>query len=461
MSGGIVTQNWISSLPYVNVIVIDKTNTYMYVGCDATIIRIDNFNSASPTVTTNWFSTTGSIRSVFVDKTNTYLYVANYSVNSVQRIANITNPIGAIGLQAPVVDITFFTGGIASVQSVVVDNTNTYIFACGQGNNNIYKNNTSTIWATLSSVVSTLMIDSTNTYMYAFYGNGIAKITGFSSATGTVNSSYYLNTSNPTFGLRFAAIDNTFNNIYISEISNRYLVEFSNTANSTPTTSILATSLGNAVNGVGIDATNTYAYVGGGSFITRVSLPSQYIVTLPSSGGSSAICFKEGTKILTKQGYILIEQLQPDDLIKTYKHGFIPLQLIGKREIEHPASNERIKNQLYQYSHKQNPFMFEDLVITGCHSILIDTFQNDEQREQTIAINGDTYVTDDKYRLPACVDENASVYEFKGKYNVYHLSMEHEDEYMNYGIYANGLLVESASTCHIQKFIKGEDIVVY
>jgi hypothetical protein len=60
-------------------------------------------------------------------------------------------------------------------------------------------------------------------------------------------------------------------------------------------------------------------------------------------------------------------------------------------------------------------------------------------------VNGDVYVTDNKYRLPACVDERTSIYEIPGNYKVYHLALENEDYYMNYGIYANGLLVETAS----------------
>ena len=72
-----------------------------------------------------------------------------------------------------------------------------------------------------------------------------------------------------------------------------------------------------------------------------------------------------------------------------------------------------------------------------------------EQRLKTIEINGDTFVTDNKYRLPACADEKAEVYETVGYYNIYHLALENDDYYMNYGIYANGLLVESSSKRYI------------
>ena len=49
------------------------------------------------------------------------------------------------------------------------------------------------------------------------------------------------------------------------------------------------------------------------------------------------------------------------------------------------------------------------------------------------------------YRLPACVDNRSSVYEVEGNYTIYHLALENENYYYNYGIYANGLLVETCS----------------
>jgi hypothetical protein len=44
-----------------------------------------------------------------------------------------------------------------------------------------------------------------------------------------------------------------------------------------------------------------------------------------------------------------------------------------------------------------------------------------------------------------------SVYEVIGNYTIYHLALEHVDYYMNYGIYANGLLVESCSKRYLKE----------
>jgi hypothetical protein len=125
--------------------------------------------------------------------------------------------------------------------------------------------------------------------------------------------------------------------------------------------------------------------------------------------------------------------------------------MIGKRYIYHPSIKERTKDQLYKCSQSEYPELFEPLIITGCHSILVDSFTSEEQRAKVIEVNGDIYVTDNKYRLPACVDDRTSVYENKGTYTIYHLALENDNYYSNYGIYANGLLVETCSKRYLKE----------
>ena len=162
-------------------------------------------------------------------------------------------------------------------------------------------------------------------------------------------------------------------------------------------------------------------------------------------------CFKKDTKILTDKGYIAIQDLRKGDLVKTIKHDFKPIEMIGKREIYHPALQERIKHQLYKCSKNEYPEVFEDLIVTGCHCILVDNFVDEEQREKTIKLLSKIYVTDNKYRLPACLDDRSSVYEIPSTYTIYHLALENENYYENYGIYANGLLVETCSKRYLKE----------
>jgi len=184
--------------------------------------------------------------------------------------------------------------------------------------------------------------------------------------------------------------------------------------------------------------------------ITLDSNVTSYRFTVYSS---ALVCFKEDSKILTNHGYIPVQHLRKGDLIQTLKDGFKPIYMIGKKEIHHQASQEdRIKDQLYVCKKENYPDIIEDLVITGCHSILVKSFKDDEQKEKTANLqNGTIYVTDDHYRLPACLDEKALVYEPAGIYTIYHLALEHDNYYMNYGIYANGLLVESCTKNYLER----------
>ena len=185
---------------------------------------------------------------------------------------------------------------------------------------------------------------------------------------------------------------------------------------------------------------------------TTVAMTRTIDVIAGSTNGifyyTNIVCFKEGTKILTDKGYVLIEDLRPGDFVKTLLDGYKPIALIGNRTMAHVAKENRIKDQLYQCSPSEYPEVFEPLVITGCHSILVEnstTVVNTDQIEKVKEVNGGIYLTDGKLRLPACVDERASVYAIAGTYTIYHLALENDDYYMNYGIYANGLLVETCS----------------
>lgn len=101
-------------------------------------------------------------------------------------------------------------------------------------------------------------------------------------------------------------------------------------------------------------------------------------------------CFKEGSKILTNNGYKKIEELKIGDLVKTTLNGYKPIYMIGKKDLYHAKSNKRIKNQLYKCSQDKYPEVFEDLILTGCHSILVENSTsviNEEQIEQVKEVN--------------------------------------------------------------------------
>jgi hypothetical protein len=173
-------------------------------------------------------------------------------------------------------------------------------------------------------------------------------------------------------------------------------------------------------------------------------------------------CFMEGTKILCltpqmKEKYIPIEHIRKGHLVKTSRDGYVPVDIIGRSTIANPGGTDRIKQRLYKCTHEKYPELFEDLYITGCHSILVDKL-TEKQRADTIESIGKICVTDDKYRLMAYLDDRAKPYDATGTYTIWHLALKHDDYYMNYGIYANGLLVESTSKRYMRE-LSGMEII--
>ncbi len=165
----------------------------------------------------------------------------------------------------------------------------------------------------------------------------------------------------------------------------------------------------------------------------------------------TAPCFLEGTKILAlidgKEEYVTVEELKKGTLVKTSRDGYKPVVLIGKGTMHNPGNEERIEDRLYKCSPSKYPELNEDLYLTGCHSILEFPI-TEKQKEDTIKHLGRLFVTDKKYRLMACVDERAEPWNSEGTYTIWHFALEHADDGMNYGVYANGgLLVE---TCAIR-----------
>jgi len=162
------------------------------------------------------------------------------------------------------------------------------------------------------------------------------------------------------------------------------------------------------------------------------------------------LCFKEGSKILyynsetNQEQYIEIEKLKRGDLVKTLLHGYKKIEHIGNSKMYNNVNDIRSVDKLYKCSKTEYPELFEDLIITGAHSILVNDFK-DNEKEKTLELLSDIYVTDKKYRLPACIDKRAQIYEVEGQHTIWHFSLEHENYYMNYGVFANGLLVETAS----------------
>jgi hypothetical protein len=159
-------------------------------------------------------------------------------------------------------------------------------------------------------------------------------------------------------------------------------------------------------------------------------------------------CFGENTKIMCfvdgREQELMVQDIRNGVLVKTFKSGYKPVCMIGTNKMINSGNDERIKERLYICKKEKYPELTEDLIITGCHSILLDKI-TDEQRISLLKEMGDIYVTEDKYRLTAAMDERAEPHNCAGEFNIYHFALEHDIYVANYGVYANGLLVESCS----------------
>jgi BspA type Leucine rich repeat region (6 copies) len=206
------------------------------------------------------------------------------------------------------------------------------------------------------------------------------------------------------------------------------------------------------------NASGNTAYYKSGVLAPDGSDPAAYLQSKGfanrTEGIPNIICFKENSKILSLvedcETEIEIQNIKIGDLVKTHLHGYKKVIITGQGKICNSGDDNRIKDRLYKYTKENYPELTEDLVITGGHSILVDEL-SEEQKERTKEYWKIFHKTDDKYRLLSVVDEKSIPYEQSGTFNIYHIVLEHVDETANYGIYANGLLVESCTERSLKK----------
>jgi hypothetical protein len=162
----------------------------------------------------------------------------------------------------------------------------------------------------------------------------------------------------------------------------------------------------------------------------------------------TTFCFNEGTKILClnkqlEEEYVAIENLRKGDFVKSYKHGYRRIDLIGKNVMMN--NPELFVSCMYKMKKTDENGLLEDLIVTGAHSILVDDLGSFKEENEKL-FNGKTYKIDDKYLLMAAVSSDFEKIEGTDKYTYYHFILENNgnnDE--RFGVWANGVLSETPS----------------
>ena len=102
--------------------------------------------------------------------------------------------------------------------------------------------------------------------------------------------------------------------------------------------------------------------------------------------------------------------------------------------------------------HKENE-MTKDLILTGGHSILVDNMTDKENTKNMKYFKNKVHKIDNKILLLAAASDKFKALENNNEYITYNFALENEgDGEARYGVWANGVLVETPST----EFLKNE-----
>jgi len=376
---------------------------------DNSIVKIDRSGTATTFVSSQLLN---SPTGLAFDQSGT-LYCANQYVGSIVKIDTSGTA-------------TTFVSGLNGPTGLAFDQTGTTLYCANQFGNSIVKIDTSGTATTFVSGLNGpngLAFDKAGTTLYCAneFGNSIVKIDTSGTAT-TFVSSQLLNGPN---GLAF---------------------------DQAGTTLYCANRIGNSI--VKIDTISniiiTYANINSPSGLAFDSSQYLYASSYSSNGiykSTAVACFNHDTKILClnsnfHEEYIPIQNLKKGDLVKSFKHGYRRIDMIGYNTLYNQA--DTIYKCMYRMVKDDENQLIEDLIITGGHSILVDELTK-EQSEKQLKY-GFSQTIDDKHLLHSHISDKFVKEQNNNLYTYYHFCLENDgDDDRRFGVWANGILVEITS----------------
>jgi len=188
------------------------------------------------------------------------------------------------------------------------------------------------------------------------------------------------------------------------------------------------------------------------------------------TGSGTTTCYVKGSLILCVDNnnyiYKKIEDIRVGMDILTLNDGIKKVKYIGYNTMKNTGDDPL--GRIYVLKKSVNNTLFEDLYVTGGHSILVDKLSEQEEVKNNKYWDTNKKI-DDKIMLLACVsddfklvDENDNInldsnvnanvnanINANGNYEIYHICLENSDADKQYGIYVNGILSETINENYI------------
>jgi len=263
-----------------------------------------------------------------------------------------------------------------------------------------------------------------------------------------LNKIYKYNIVDSSLNTIYTDLSFSFGGIAFDSYNNLHVSTYNSTGTVPPLHQLINGSLVPITTNISNTVVANYMAFDSSNFLyttTKINNTSSSII----KKSNPAFCFNEGTKILCLNEelfdeYISVENLQEGDFVKTFKHGYRKIIQVIKGSFRNNPNQWNMC--MYKMTKTETNGLLEDLIVTGGHSLLVDSISDVEQAEyDEMGLTDFSKITiDGKHLLLACVSEQFVPMQDNDVYTYYHLLLENNnDEEERFGIWANGILTET------------------